>query len=426
MSSVPGFVLGEVLGHGAGGTVFAARRSSDVAPASEAAEDTFAVKVVRGEGVDAWLHESRTASAVDHPGVVSVLDSGCNVDDESAYGWIVMPRLSGPDLSACLRDGPMPSSRAADLAEQVARALHAVHRAGVVHADLKPANVVLDGTEPVIVDFGAARRLTADVSDALAVSMTASSGWVHSGGSASAGATQLGTYPWMAPEQWRGEKPDVATDVYGLGAVLFALLTGRPPHDGRTLIELARQVAVDDVPPPSRLGAVEIFDDVVRTAMARDPEQRFVSAEAFADAVAAARAGRRIRPADQERVDSVAPVPDQRPTSLRRGRRWAAIATTVGVVGALGAAALWAGVVIGERGSAATGAVTDGTVLTVCAEREATMRDSPKSPTVVETLPRGTHVTAVNDDRNSPVWVKARTDDGVVGFVLTQFVHRRC
>jgi hypothetical protein len=214
-----------------------------------------------------FLREARVAAAVRHPHVCPIYDVGVQ-----GVPYVVMAYVEGGSLDDRLRrqgryEDP---GEAVRLAVQVARGLAAVHACGIVHRDLKPANILLDAAgDALLTDFGLARpgeadaRLTPD------------------------GAV-LGTPSYMAPEQAAGEpgRVDVRTDVYGLGVVLYEMLTGRVPFEGPALALLSR-IQHEAAPPPSRFrpGLDPALEGIVRKAMALRNEDRFQSAAEFAAAL---------------------------------------------------------------------------------------------------------------------------------------------
>jgi serine/threonine protein kinase len=387
---VPGYRLAEPLGAGATGVVYAACRLTD--------GQSVAVKVVHPELVDPQYRdrlrrEARLAAAVDHPGVVRIHAVGGAGDQ----AWLAMDRLSGPDLQRLLDDeGPLPVARAIDLLAEVAGAVDAMHRAGVIHRDLKPANIILDGDRPTVADFGVARQLVS-IESSTGMDLSGGADWLRSGSPSgpSLGA-MAGTVAYMAPEQWRGEPVSAATDVYALGGTLFTLLTGRKPFDRRTLPELAYAVAMLPPPMPSEYGVPVAFDEVVRTAMAKDPKDRYPTAAAFADAL---------------RGGSSAAVAKPRGWTRRRVGKLVAIAAPVIVIGGVGATLLAQG-------------HSQPTQLTVCAQ-DATVRDAPRSRTVIATVRHGDLLTPISQ-RDGDTWVHVRLPDGRTGWSLTEFVRHQC
>lgn len=394
---IPGLRLGDPIGAGASGTVHEAVVTGP-GPGDLAVGSTVAVKIVHAPS--ARLDEAELASRLEHDGVVRVHATGHDGD----LAWIVMDRLSGPDLGTRLGDGPLAPDEAVALVGAVADAVASVHAAGIVHRDLKPANIVLDDGRPVVVDLGVA--LSADPDDA-----TGGSAWARTAPTATTGVgAAVGTFAWMAPEQWRGEPVSPATDVYALGGVLHAALTGQPPYAATTLPGLAYDVALSPAPRPSDLGAPPRLDDVVATAMAKDPADRYTDAAAFSRALSAASSGDRR------------PGPRWPASTRRRWVRRGAVA-----VGVLAVAAVSMVVGLELRGEPEAGeGPRPGQVLTVCAERDATMRAAPRSSDVVERIDHGTRVRVVADDRNSPTWALVRAPDGREGFVLLEFVHATC
>ena len=250
------------IGRGANGVVYLARR--------EGLERRFALKLLLPDRDDPedlarFQLEAAAASRVQDPGVVAVYEAG----ELGPFHYYAMEHCPGPTLKERLRDGPLPWPEAARLVASLARAVAAAHRAGVLHRDLKPANVILDqsqGGRPRLTDFGLARAR--DLSRSLTKS-----------------GDVIGTPLYMAPEQLRGEKArDPRVDVYGLGGVLYAALTGRPPHEATTILALTRLKQETDPDPPHQvLGAIPpALSAVCLRALARDPAARTPSAEALA------------------------------------------------------------------------------------------------------------------------------------------------
>jgi predicted Ser/Thr protein kinase len=217
--------------------------------------------------------EARVAATLEHPHVVPVYEAG----EHDGSLFIAMRFIDGSDLASDVRQrGPVAPPRFARIVVHVAGALDAAHRAGVVHRDVKPANVLLTGEgddeQAYLTDFG----LTREAADS---GLTATGQWV-------------GTVDYAAPEQIMGEPTDARTDVYALGCTAFHALTGQPPFEG---VSAARLFAHMNNPPPSacdaRAGLRPEVDAAIARAMAKEPGERFPSAGDFARAMAAALTG---------------------------------------------------------------------------------------------------------------------------------------
>lgn len=243
---VGGWTLGEVLGRGATSVVYRATRGQQV----------VALKMLRpGLLRDANLRrrfdqEMRLTATLRHPHILPVLDVG----EQDGMPFFALTLAAGGTLATLLTErGPLPPARALDLGIAISQAVHHAHSKGVLHRDLKPGNILLDdqGT-PYVADFGIARLLDPD-------------------GTGGATWTRIGTPAYMAPEQTLGQRATAATDVFGLGAVLFEMLTGQPPApDERVLRPLPESLA-----------------DIVRRALSEKPADRQPTAHALAAALIA-------------------------------------------------------------------------------------------------------------------------------------------
>jgi hypothetical protein len=233
-------------------------------------------QATQGQSLEALLlHEARAAAALSHPHIVTVYDAG--LAPEGVY--IAMERLQGRDLRHLLADGWRPTPQdAALIVRRVADALAYAHSRGVIHCDIKPANIFMTGrAQPKVLDFGIARVAHADISLRQAGDAGAATRPVLGGGS---------PY-YMAPEQLRGEPVDVRCDVYALGTVLYELLTGRRPFEGQTLDDIRAAVLTAPLVAPHQWvpGLPSALSAVVECAMARDPEHRYRSARALSRAL---------------------------------------------------------------------------------------------------------------------------------------------
>jgi tetratricopeptide (TPR) repeat protein len=269
LPSVPGYALERELGRGGMGVVYLARQLRLNRP--------VALKMPPvGLGVEEWLRfriEAEAAARLQHSHIVQVHETG----EQEGRPYLVMELVEGGSLAQKLAQAPLAARPAAELVEQLARAVHYAHERGVIHRDLKPANVLLaaDGT-PKVTDFGLARRLSQ------------ASGSVPrlSGVRTQTGAI-LGTPCYMAPEQaaGRGKEAGPATDVYALGAILYECLTGRPPFRGATALETTEQVLRDDPVPPRKLqpGVPRDLETVCLKCLAKEPPRRYARAADLAD-----------------------------------------------------------------------------------------------------------------------------------------------
>jgi serine/threonine-protein kinase len=280
--SVPGYEILEELGRGGMGVVYKAYHAKlgrtvalkMVLAGAHASEDQLA----RFEA------EARAVAHLRHPNIVQVF----NVDELDGLPYFSLEFLEGGTLAGKIDGKPLPPAQAAEYAEVLARAMHAAHQAGIVHRDLKPANVLLDraGT-PKITDFGIAKRLD-DVPDA-------ETG--RSGSQTRTGAI-MGTPSYMAPEQaWgRTEAIGPAADQYALGAMLYEMLTGRPPFQGATAIETLELVRKNEPVPPTQLQPKlpRDLETICLKALQKEPEKRYADAGALADDLARFRDGQPI------------------------------------------------------------------------------------------------------------------------------------
>jgi formylglycine-generating enzyme required for sulfatase activity/predicted Ser/Thr protein kinase len=221
--------------------------------------------------VQRFLQEARTAARLQHPHIVAVYDIG---EQDGTY-YIVMQYVDGRPLDDVLRqEGPLPPERAAAILAQVASALEAAHREGLVHRDVKPANILLrPRDQAVLTDFGIAR--------ALAGTRLTQTGMM------------VGTPGYISPEQIRGQEVGPAADQYALGVVAYELLAGGPPFAGDTPTLLHAHVY--DPPPPLRARKRELstaVEGVVLRALAKEPGQRWASVGEFARQLQAAAGGR--------------------------------------------------------------------------------------------------------------------------------------
>ena len=305
--------LEERVAAGGMGTVFAAT--------DERLGRRVAVKVLKEEltgdprFVERFRREARAAGALSHPNVATVFDFG----EDSGTPFIVMELVPGRDLARLLREeGAVAPDRARALAAQMCAALAHAHAAGLVHRDVKPANVIVDDAGRVkVTDFGIAR--------AAGESTLTQTGSV------------FGSAQYMAPEQASGTPVTAAADVYSAGIVLYEMLTSSVPFTGESPVAVAMRHVSDEVPAPSALnpGVPADLDDLVRRATSKDPSTRPAAAE-MADALEArpvaataplpAGATQAIGPAGTTGETTVWPIPGATYDPRRLGIRVLAIA----------------------------------------------------------------------------------------------------
>ena len=232
----------------------------------------------RPEDVARFRAEAASAARLSHPNVVAVHDVG-SIDGQP---FLVMQYVEGITLARRLADGPMPSVDAALMLAPICRGVEHAHSRGVLHRDLKPSNILIDlQGQPLVGDFGLAKRIDVG-SDA---------GLTESG-------AILGTPSYMAPEQAESRRGTIgpATDVYSLGAILYQMLTGRPPFQGVTQLDTIRLVLEQDPVPPRVLNpkADPDLEMVALKCLQKAPELRYPSAAALADDLDAYLAGKPV------------------------------------------------------------------------------------------------------------------------------------
>src|SRR3954471_1269615 len=297
-SELAGCRVEEILGTGGMGVIY---RATDLRLGRP-----VALKLISADGAsdptlrERFEREARLTAAIDHPNVIPVYGAG----EEDGHLYLVMRYVPGTDLHALLRrEGRLAPPRAADVVAQLGDALDAAHAAGLVHRDVKPANVLIAGTHVYLSDFGITRVQDADT-------QITTSGWI-------------GTVDFMAPEHLRGEPTDARADVYALGCVLFTALTGAPPFPRPTVPATITAHLHDPPPRPSDTpGVPAAFDAVIARALAKENEDRYHSAGDLGRAPLAAAAGQpaaapRGSVARGEAAGGVA-VPGSPPTAVTR------------------------------------------------------------------------------------------------------------
>jgi TolB-like protein/cytochrome c-type biogenesis protein CcmH/NrfG len=282
------YELLEEIGRGGQGVVYRAHQKS--------LNRTVALKVI---GLGPWAtethlkrfrREAEAAASLEHPGIVPIHEVG----ERDGQCYFSMKFIEGGQLDEVVRREPMPIRRAAKLIAKVARTVHYAHEHGILHRDIKPGNILLDKNgEPHLTDFGLARLLDTQSSVTRTIDV-------------------LGTPSYMAPEQAAGEttKLSKATDVYGLGAVLYQLLTGQPPFAGGTTYETIRLLR-DTEPRQPRLLNPKIDRDlstICLKCLEKDPQRRYPAAAGLAE--------------DLEHWLKHEPIQARRSGIFARGKKW--------------------------------------------------------------------------------------------------------
>jgi serine/threonine-protein kinase len=298
------YKLGDRLGRGGMAEV---RRGFDLR-----LERTVAVKSLKADlAADPsfqkrFQREAHAAASLNHPGIAAVYDTGEQVDENTGVPipFLVMELVDGPTLRDVLRDkGPMPPGRALELTRVVLGALGHSHAAGIVHRDIKPSNIMLTPKgDAKVMDFGIARAAAETTSDLTGT------------------ATVIGTAHYLSPEQARGERVDQRSDLYSTGCLLYELLLGRPPFLGDSSVSVAYQHVRENPVPPSEVDPAisKDIDAVVAKALAKDPADRYQSAEEMAADISRVLAGLPAHAAtasEQSQNTHVAPVPVPSPVT---------------------------------------------------------------------------------------------------------------
>jgi tetratricopeptide (TPR) repeat protein len=306
---VPGYEILGKLGQGGMGVVYKALHLP--------LKRVVALKMIRpdvrddAEYLSRFRREAETVARLQHPNIVQIYE----IDEHGGLPYFALEFVEGGSLDRKVRGTPQPAAPAAELVETLARAMAAVHALGITHRDLKPANVLLlaDGT-PKITDFGLAKQLDRRTlpTDAGAI---------------------LGTPNYMAPEQasGRGEEVGPLADVYALGAILYELLTGRPPFLGENPFHTLAQVCTHDPVSPRRLQPTvpRDLEKICLKCLEKEPRKRYASAADLADDLG------RFRNGEPVRARLITPV--GRAFKWARRHRAAAVAAVASILAVLGA-----------------------------------------------------------------------------------------
>jgi hypothetical protein len=315
---VPGYEIEAEVGRGAVGVVYRARQA--------AINRLCALKVVAG-GQQAWteklkrfFEEGRSIARLRHPNIVGIYDLGTH----ETGPFMALEWVGGGTLADRIAKKPFSPIEAAKLTATLARAVGHAHQNGIIHRDLKPANILLTETEePKIADFGLAKYLHGD-SDLSTIR-----------------GRPVGTPTYMSPEQTRGLRPlTPAVDVYGLGVILYEMLTRRVPHAGATIGDTLRLVATQKPIPPRELNASvpPDLETIVLKCLSKDPTQRYQNGHELADDLGRFLAGESIA------ARPIGPV-GRAGRHLIKNRRRAAAIVFAGILGVLAVAVSIVGMV---------------------------------------------------------------------------------
>jgi serine/threonine protein kinase len=256
-----------LLGAGGMGEVYRARDTR--------LDRTVAVKVLpqhlssSPEVRQRFEREAKTISQLSHPHICALYDVGREGETE----YLVMELLEGETLSERLAKGPLPLEQTLRYGVEIADALDKAHRQGIVHRDLKPGNVMITKSGVKLLDFGLAKAMTPATAQSSLTALPTQQGLTQEG-------TILGTFQYMAPEQLEGKEADARTDIFAFGAVLYEMATGRKAFSGATQASLITSIMSAQPPSISSVqpASPAALDRMVRTCVAKDPEDRWQSA----------------------------------------------------------------------------------------------------------------------------------------------------
>jgi serine/threonine-protein kinase len=306
LPQIQGYEVEKILGRGGMGIVFRARHLRLNRPV--ALKMILAGPYANPEERKRFVQEAEAVASLHHPNIVEVYDAG-EIDGRP---YFTMELVEGGRLSEKVNGMPQPARESAALVAAIADAVHAANQKGIIHRDLTPGNILLasDGT-PKVTDFGLARRL--EVNSEVTVT-----------------GLPMGTPSYMAPEQARGQKSEIgpATDVYGLGAILYDLLTGRPPFRAETSTATIQQLLSEDAVPPARLNSRVPRDlqTICLKCLNKEPRKRYASARDLAE--------------DLQRFQRGEPIRARPVRGLERAARW--VRRRPALAGALAAGVLLA------------------------------------------------------------------------------------
>jgi eukaryotic-like serine/threonine-protein kinase len=248
----------DTIGKGAYGSV---ARGFDPLIGRHVAIKLLSPSLAEGEGRKRFFQEARVVGQISHPSIITLHDIG--IDEATSTPYLVMEFLEGQPLDRVLEKGSIPLPRACAWAAEVACALYAAHRKGVIHGDVKPANVMITSDNRVkLMDFGMARLARHDTKD----------------------TPLAGTPAYWCPEQIMGKPQDARSDMFSLGVVLYEMVTGQRPFGADSLQGICNRILSSTHLPASQQNASvpKTFDDVLNALLAKDPATRIESGEELA------------------------------------------------------------------------------------------------------------------------------------------------
>jgi serine/threonine-protein kinase len=217
--------------------------------------------LAKGEARQKFLQEARVIGQLSHPAIITMHDMG--IDEATSTPYLVLEYLDGQPLDRILEKGSVPLPRASAWIADVASALAVAHRKGVIHGDVKPANIIITGENRVkLTDFGMARLSSHETKD----------------------TPLLGTPAYWCPEQIMGKPQDARSDIFSLGVVLYEMVTGKRPFDAESLQGVCARVLSSTPLPPSHANSSipSPFDEIIAACMTKDPAKRIASGDSLA------------------------------------------------------------------------------------------------------------------------------------------------
>jgi serine/threonine protein kinase len=221
----------------------------------------FSPEIAKGEARSRFLQEARVVGQISHPSIITLHDMG--IDEASGIPYLVMEFIEGQPLDKLLDKGSIPFPRACAWTAELATALAVAHRKGVIHGDVKPANVLItDDGRVKLTDFGMARLASRDSAD----------------------MPLLGTPAYWCPEQILGKAQDARSDLFSLGVVLYEMVTGQRPFDADSLQGICGRVLSSTPLPPSHFNTTlpVALNQIIASCLAKDPASRYATADALA------------------------------------------------------------------------------------------------------------------------------------------------